>query len=123
MKAYLSITKSLADETRVRALLALRDGELCVCQLIDLLGLSPSTVSKHMSILQQAGLVSRRKDGRWHYYRMAGEEATPAVRAAIDWTLKSLANEQIIVADAAELCSVREKDLTDLTVCYTAGKG
>ena len=47
------------------------DRELCLCQLIDLLGLAPSTVSKHMTVLQQAGLVQRLKQGRWHFYRLA----------------------------------------------------
>jgi ArsR family transcriptional regulator len=45
------------------------DGELCVCQLIKMLGLAPSTVSKHMSILRQARLVQARKEGKWMYYR------------------------------------------------------
>jgi DNA-binding transcriptional ArsR family regulator len=50
-------------------------GELCVCQIIELLGLVPSTVSKHMSILKQAGLVENRKEARWMYYRLPKKEA------------------------------------------------
>jgi ArsR family transcriptional regulator, arsenate/arsenite/antimonite-responsive transcriptional repressor len=46
---------------------------LCLSQIIELLGLAPSTVSKHMAILHQAGLAETRKDGRWIYYRLAGE--------------------------------------------------
>ena len=49
--------KALGDPQRVRALAALRGGELCLCRLIALLRLAPSTVSKHMSLLIQAGLV------------------------------------------------------------------
>ena len=74
MREFIDINKALSDESRVRALLALRDQELCVCQLIELLGLAPSTVSKHMTILKQAGLVEGRKDGRWIYYRLADSE-------------------------------------------------
>ena len=77
--------KALADENRVRLLLALRKQELCLCQLVELVGLAPSTVSKHMSILRQARLVEGRKDGRWQYYRLAGANASPAVRQAIEW--------------------------------------
>jgi len=62
---------ALADPNRVRALMALRGGERCVCEIIELLNLAPSTVSKHMSILKQAGLVSSRKDSRWVYYTLA----------------------------------------------------
>lgn len=119
MRNYLAITKALSDETRVRALMCLVGGELCVCQLIDVLGLSPSTVSKHMSILQQAGLVERRKDGRWHYYDLAGEDAPPVVRQALQWTLGSLEHEKTIAADAEALCCVREKDRKELTECYS----
>jgi ArsR family transcriptional regulator len=57
MREFMNITKALADENRVRTLLALRKGELCVCQTTEL-GLAPSTVSKHLSILYQAGLGS-----------------------------------------------------------------
>lgn len=63
--------KALGDESRLRTFNVLRDGELCVCQIVELLGLAPSTVSKHMSILKQAGLVASRKEGRWIYYRLA----------------------------------------------------
>ena len=68
MRDFMAIVKALADENRVRALMALRERELCVCEIIELLGLAPSTVSKHLSILYQAGLLESRKDGRWVYY-------------------------------------------------------
>lgn len=120
MQQFIAITKALADEGRVRVVMALANGELCLCQIIEVLGLSPSTVSKHMSILQQAGLVKRRKDGRWHYYRLAGRGASPVVRQAIRWTLKSLENEKVVVTDAKTLCCVREKDRKELAACYNA---
>ena len=72
MREFMSITKALADENRIRTLLALRQGELCVCQITELFGLAPSTISKHLSILFQAGLVESRKDGRWFYYQLPG---------------------------------------------------
>jgi ArsR family transcriptional regulator, arsenate/arsenite/antimonite-responsive transcriptional repressor len=63
--------KALADENRLRALVALRSRELCQCQVVELLELAPSTVSKHLSILKQAGLIESRKVGRWIYFRAA----------------------------------------------------
>ena len=78
MQDSLDDLKALADEPRLRALCALRGGELCVCQLIALLELSPSTVSKHLSILRSARLVESRKDGRWMYYRLATRFRTRA---------------------------------------------
>ena len=71
---FFAVTKALSDPHRVRAFLALRKGEKCVCQLIELLELAPSTVSKHMLILKQAGLVESRKDSRWVYYRLPEPE-------------------------------------------------
>ncbi len=70
-----SVTRALADENRLRALLALQQGELCVCQIVELLQLAPSTVSKHMKILRTARLVEARKVGRWVYYRLPDESA------------------------------------------------
>ena len=106
MRPFMNLTKALADETRVRILLALRDGELCVCQITELFGLAPSTVSKHLFLLKQAGLVDSRKAGRWIYYTLAGRQAPVAVREAIRWVQKSLANQPRVAADAQRLKQV-----------------
>jgi DNA-binding transcriptional ArsR family regulator len=118
MQSYLTITKALSDETRVRALMSLRGGELCLCQVIEVLKLAPSTVCKHMTVLQQAGLVLRRKDGRWHYYRLAGKDAPAVVRQALRWTFAALDDEPTIAADERQLCCVRTMDPAELTACY-----
>ena len=76
MRELMAVLKALADENRVRVLAALRPKELCVCQIVELLGLAPSTVSKHMAILKQARLVNSRKEGRWMFYRLAEDDAT-----------------------------------------------
>jgi len=117
MEQFLAITRALSDEPRVRALVALRQGELCLCQVIELLALAPSTVSKHMSLLKQAGLVEQRKVGRWHYYRLPSRPS-PMAQEAIDWAQKWLAEERVIVTDAEKLCCVKEKNLKELTACY-----
>ena len=103
MEQFLDITRALADENRVRILLALRHGELCVCQVIELLGLAPSTVSKHFSILRHAGLVKLRKEGRWAYYRLATQDASPMVRRALRWVLDSVGESPRARRDAARL--------------------
>ena len=115
MRDFMNITKALADENRIRALLALRKGELCVCQITELFGLAPSTVSKHLSILFQAGLVESRKDGRWIYYKLPGADAPAMVRGAMEWVEKSLDGnpraaddektlQRVLRQDPAELC-------------------
>ncbi len=114
MRDFMKITKALADENRVRMLLALRRGELCVCQITELFGLAPSTVSKHLSILYQAGLAESRKDGRWIYYRLPGKEASPAARRAIDWVTQSVNGDPRAAEDAARLKKILAMDPVEL---------
>jgi ArsR family transcriptional regulator, arsenate/arsenite/antimonite-responsive transcriptional repressor len=118
MRDFLDITKALGDETRVRALLALRGGELCLCHLIGLLELAPSTMSKHLDLLVRSGLVQRRKDGRWAYFRLAGRSAPPLVRHALRWLLESLGDDAAITRDAQRLAKLRDRNPTDLAACY-----
>lgn len=118
MRGFLSITKTLSDESRVRALLSVKDGELCLCQIIEVLELSPATVSKHMNILYQSGLVQRRKEGKWHFYRLANTEVTPLVRRALKWVLYELERDPAVRDDARRIRKVRRQDLEELSACY-----
>jgi DNA-binding transcriptional ArsR family regulator len=110
MRSFMNITKALADENRVRTLLALRGGELCVCQITELFRLAPSTISKHLSILSQAGLVQSRKDGRWIYYQLPGPAAPVEVREALDWIGKSLQVSPRALADQQALKRILQQD-------------
>lgn len=116
MRQLVRTTKALADEGRIRVLGALKGRELCVCQLIELLGLAPSTVSKHLSILRNARLIDSRKQGRWMYYRLAGADAPQPVGATLEWLMRSLEKierirdderrlEEILKIDPEVLCS------------------
>jgi len=114
MKDFLNITKALADENRLRMLMALQDGELCVCQITELLGLAMSTVSKHLSILYQAGLVNARKEGRWMYYSLPGKGTPTAAREAVAWVRRSLAGQERMAEDAKRLKKVLAMDVSEL---------
>lgn len=114
MREFMALTKALSDPNRVRVLLALRRGELCVCQITELFGLATSTVSKHLSILQHAGLVVSRKDERWVYYRLPDPSAPVAVREALDWVQKSLARTPDAEADRKQLQKILKMDLTEI---------
>lgn len=103
MRKILNITKALADENRIRALLLLKNSELCVCQIIEVLGLAPSTVSKHMSILKQAGLVEARKSGRWIYYRLPERDSDETVKTILEWLKTNLTDDKIIKNDIRSL--------------------
>ena len=106
MHDLMAVTKALADENRVRLLAALEGGELCVCQLIELIGLAPSTVSKHLSILRSARLIQCRKDGRWMYYRLTDKQAPKMAQAALAWLLKALEGRTRILDDRRRLARV-----------------
>ena len=120
IREFMAAVKALGDENRVRALLALRKGELCLCQITELLGLAPSTVSKHMSILHQARLVDARKCGRWVYYRLAGEDSGPEIQEAIAWLCESLSKDAVARQDERRLRDVLKQDLTVL--CSKQGR-
>jgi ArsR family transcriptional regulator len=110
MREVVTIAKALADENRVRILAILHGRELCVCQVIELLELAPSTVSKHLSVLKQARLVESRKHGRWMYYRLADDEAPQAAKGAIGWALHALGQDKQLETDARRLQRILEID-------------
>jgi ArsR family transcriptional regulator, arsenate/arsenite/antimonite-responsive transcriptional repressor len=120
MREFMSVVKALGDENRVRALLALRESELCLCQIIEFLDLAPSTVSKHMSILKQARLVDTRKSGRWVFYRLAGNKSAPEVQEAIAWLCKSLSKDTLVRRDERRLKEILKIDVTVL--CSAQGR-
>jgi len=106
MKATLRVTKALADLQRVRILMMLGPGELCVCQIMEVLALAPSTVSKHLSILSAAGLVDSRKEGRWMYYRLPEGAAGTFVPPVLKWLGDTLKTDERIQQDAKKLRAV-----------------
>jgi len=75
MKKIAHLFKALSDETRLRILALLGEGELCVCDLMEILALPQSTVSRHLAYLRNADLVEDRRQGVWMYYRQAGGES------------------------------------------------
>jgi ArsR family transcriptional regulator len=119
MKEVLAITKALADENRVRVLVFLKEGELCLCQIIEMLKLAPSTVSKHMTVLHGAGLVKARKEGRWMFYSLPSANSVSAeVAAALRWVQDSLADDRQVREDAERLKAVKKTPVKELCRHY-----
>lgn len=108
METIVSIAKALSEEKRLRILMALRNRELCSCQISEILALTDSTVSTHMGILKRAGLVESRKEGRWVYYRLP-HQASPEAAMALNWVHTSLINSTMVKKD--------EKKLNGASVC------
>ncbi len=70
MKHMTNLFKALAHQTRLHILSLLLDGEVCVCQIMNILDLPQSTASRHLAILKKAGLVIDRRDGTWSHYSL-----------------------------------------------------
>lgn len=120
LRAFMSLAKALADPNRVRLLMVLGAREVCVCHLVEFLGLAPSTVSKHLSILHQAQLVNSRKEGRWVYYSLPGREAPAEIRNALHWVRESLQGASETDADTRRLADVLKRDPSEL--CKSQGQ-
>lgn len=77
--------KALSDETRLRIVTLLRHGELCVCDLMAVLDMPQSTVSRHLATLRNAGWVRGRRGGKWMYYSLSQDLSpeTKALRASV----------------------------------------
>ncbi|WP_407375290.1 ArsR/SmtB family transcription factor [Methanobrevibacter sp.] len=74
LENHAAILKSLADPTRLKIIYLLKNGELCVCQILEVIDKSQSTVSHHLNMMKKEGVLSARKQGKWIYYKLANEE-------------------------------------------------
>ncbi len=120
MNSFMKITKALADPNRVRALIALDGRELCLCQIVKILNLATSTVSRHMAILRDAGLVKGRKTEKWVYYSLPGADAPILVSDTISWVLESLSKSEQVKEDKKRLKEILKIDIHEL--CKVQGK-
>ena len=73
MKVEAQIFKALSDETRLRIMILLTHGELCVCDIEKILDTTQSKASRHLSYLKNSGLVNDRRNGVWIYYSIKDE--------------------------------------------------
>ena len=111
MEKALNITKAMADGNRMRVIVALMEhDELCVCQITEMLRLATATVSRHMSVLQNARLVESRKESRWVFYRLI--ETFPDLLR--QWLKESIAEAPEIIADRGSLKTILSCEPDDL---------
>jgi ArsR family transcriptional regulator, arsenate/arsenite/antimonite-responsive transcriptional repressor len=102
MKSTAQLFKALSDETRLRILALLSAGELCVCDLMAILDLPQSTVSRHLAYLRNSSLVVDRREGVWMYYRL--EAQTEALQVELlDLLGRRLPEQQRAAVDRAAL--------------------
>ena len=77
MKSFIKVMKALSDTNRVKIIKLLNQKEMCVCELQFALHISQPSVSKHLKILENAGLVDYRKDGLWVNYSLTDGKSSP----------------------------------------------
>jgi arsenate reductase/ArsR family transcriptional regulator len=106
-----ALAKGLAHPARLRLLGMLEGGELCVCQMIAVVGLAPSTVSQHLSVLAHGGLVAERKEGKLVFYRLRREGPAGALLPPL---LELLAGDATARADRAEIDHLRRVPVAEL---------
>ena len=80
------IFKALCDENRVKIIEMLQSGEKCACRILEELNVSQPTLSHHMKILCDSGIVESRKDGKWMYYRISENGCAKALKAFTELT-------------------------------------
>jgi len=116
MNNVLNLFKALSDKNRLRVVYTLTQyEELSACQIIELLQVTGATVSRHLSILINSGLVENRKEGRWVYFKLRNMNEDDDFQQIIDWIKKNISKtidaesdiqkvKKIIAWDLEELC-------------------
>ena len=96
--------RALADTTRLRLLNLMHGREICVCYLVEVLGVSQPKISRHLAYLRRAGVVSARREGKWMHYRLASPSNPYATKILVT-TLDSLHHEPQMQRDLRKLNS------------------
>jgi ArsR family transcriptional regulator len=111
MKDFIKVTKALSDPNRVKILKMLQRKEMCVCEIQAALKIAQPTVSKHLKILEDAGLVAFRKDGLWVNYRLSDGKESPYA-ASLLGNLRHWLEDDPQVTDIAEkIPTIRREDI------------
>jgi ArsR family transcriptional regulator len=111
MKPFLKVMKALSDPNRVKIIKMLQQRVLCVCELKAALNVAQPTVSKHLKLLEDAGLVMSDKDGLWVNYRLTDGGSSPYAATVLGNLRHWLNDEKQIVDLVKMLPSIRREDV------------
>ena len=95
------VAKALSEETRIRILLSLETGALSLQHLTAIFGLAPSTMSKHLHILEDVGLIVCRREGRWHYFQWPERTDDVLLKSALNWVKEATVGDSLLESDTA----------------------
>lgn len=102
MKNLLLFFKALSDETRLRILSLMKEGEICVCDIAETLNMTQPNISFHLSMLKEAGLIKDRKNGRWVHYSL--NDTDMFTRFLLLGTFEQMDNETVPKIKRSEKC-------------------
>jgi ArsR family transcriptional regulator len=111
IRGFLKVTKALSDKTRVRIFKMLQQKQMCVCEVQAVLGIAQSTTSKHLNILEDAGLIARRKDGLWVNYEIDQHSHNPDAEPIIKHLRSILADDPVVKADIQKVRRVNRLEI------------
>ena len=111
MKNHLKVFKALSDKNRLRIIKMLEVRSMCVCEITAVLSLAPSTVSKHLSLLHEAGLIEDRKDGRWVNYSLPSKSQIHFVSEMFKLLRRSLKDDAEVLADMEKAKKINRVEL------------
>ncbi|MGE5176695.1 MAG: ArsR/SmtB family transcription factor [Hyphomicrobiales bacterium] len=123
MRDFERVLKAAGDPTRTRILKMLEGGALCGCQIQVVLGIAPSTISKHLAILRNADLVEDRREGKWIEYALTSEGRNPFAGQVLAMLRGPLDRDPAVVADRLQLREIRAIPRVELCVTRPGRRG
>jgi ArsR family transcriptional regulator len=111
MKSFVKVMKALSDPNRVKIIKMLQHRSMCVCEMKAALGVAQPTVSKHLKLLEDAGLVDFRKDGLWMNYHLADGGSSPYVATLLGNLRHWLEEDAQVVPLLEKLPSIRREEV------------
>jgi ArsR family transcriptional regulator, arsenate/arsenite/antimonite-responsive transcriptional repressor len=111
MKDFIRVMKALSDPNRVKIVKMLQHKMMCVCEMRAALGIAQPTVSKHLKVLEDAGLVGFRKDGLWVNYRLTNGNDNPYATTLLDRLQQWLQEDPEVVRLQDKLPGIRREDI------------
>jgi ArsR family transcriptional regulator len=109
MREFIKVMKALSDPNRVKMIKLLQRKVMCVCEIQEALGLAQSTASKHLKILEEAGLITFSKEGLWVNYRLADGARNPYVSSLLGNLRHWLEDDAQVMALVAKLPEIRRE--------------
>ena len=109
MREFIKVMKALSDPNRVKIVKLLQRKVMCVCEIQEALGLAQSTASKHLKILEEAGLITYSKEGAWVNYRLADGARNPYISSLLGNLRHWLEEDAEVAALVEKLPEIRRE--------------